>query len=148
MTVVRKTFGSCCSGESDPICIPGRRAAGWFGVDPPHLRWTRRVGVRCAGVGEGLAVVGVLPLVRSVAPGRSGPRSNLPAPAGCCASKSTSAERARAVRLARTGPGPVVMVLRGPLSMARGRVEQQGGPESTWSFRVRDGRVGPAGSGT
>ena len=35
MTVVQKTFGSCCSGESDPICIPERRAAGWFGVDPP-----------------------------------------------------------------------------------------------------------------
>ena len=34
----------CCSGDSDPICIPVWRAAGWFGVDPPHLRWdpTRR----------------------------------------------------------------------------------------------------------
>ena len=30
---------SCCSGDSDPICIPVWRAAGWFGVDPPHLRW-------------------------------------------------------------------------------------------------------------
>ena len=24
----------CCSGESDPIRIPRRRAAGWFGVEP------------------------------------------------------------------------------------------------------------------
>ena len=75
MTVVQKTFGSCCSGESDPIRIPGRRAAGWFGVDPPHLRWTRRVAVRCAGVGEGLAVVGVVPSssgLRSIGhPGRT-----------------------------------------------------------------------------
>ena len=38
-------FCSCCSGESDPIRIPGRRAAGWFGVDPPHLRWTHSVAV-------------------------------------------------------------------------------------------------------
>ena len=30
--------------------------------------------------------------------------------------------------------------------MARGRAKQQDGPESTWSFRVRDGRVRPAGS--
>ena len=30
---------SCCSGGSNPICIPVWRAAGWFGVDPPHLRW-------------------------------------------------------------------------------------------------------------
>ena len=70
MIVIRKTLYSCCSGESDPIRIPGRRAAGWFGVDPPHLSWTRRVAVRCAGVGEGLAVVGVLPLGPI-----SGPRS-------------------------------------------------------------------------
>ena len=55
MIVIGKTLYSCCSGESDPIRIPGRRAAGWFGVDPPHLRWARGVAVRCAGVGEGLA---------------------------------------------------------------------------------------------
>ena len=57
------------------------------------------------------------------------PRSNSPAPAGCCASKSTNAERSMAVRLARTGAGPVVLVLRGPLSMARAVWSSRAGRE-------------------
>ncbi len=81
---------SSCSGDSDPIFIPGRRAAGWFGVDPPHLRWTLRVGSPrvarggCEGVGD---VPGWRGACRTQ--GR-GPASrpwpdhwNEPAPAGC-----------------------------------------------------------------
>ena len=58
------------------------------------------------------------------------PRSNSPAPAVCCASKSTNAERAMAVRLARTGAGPVVLVLRVPLSMARAVWSSGAGPRA------------------
>ena len=47
------------------------------------------------------------------------PRSNSPAPAGCCASKSTNAERAMAVRLARTGAGPVATRAQSQMRMLR-----------------------------
>ncbi len=34
-----KMYSCCplCPGESYPIRVPKRRAAGWFRVDPPHL---------------------------------------------------------------------------------------------------------------
>ena len=89
---------SSCSGDSDPIFIPGRRAAGWFGVDPPHLRWTLRVG--CPRVARGgCEGVGDVPCRRGACRtrGRS-PASRPwpdhwygPAPAGCRCSTSTIA---------------------------------------------------------
>ena len=33
---------SCCSGGSNPICIPDWRAEGCYRVDPPHLRWNQQ----------------------------------------------------------------------------------------------------------
>ncbi len=51
--VLSRLFGECvawcCSGGSNPIHIPERRAAGWFGVDPPHLRWLVALGALSRG---------------------------------------------------------------------------------------------------
>jgi hypothetical protein len=43
----------CCSGGLNPIHIPGRRAAGWFGVDPPRLRWLVALGALSRGASDG-----------------------------------------------------------------------------------------------
>jgi hypothetical protein len=41
-----------------PIRIPERRAAGWFGVDPPHLRWFVALGALAAGLARGACASG------------------------------------------------------------------------------------------
>ena len=146
MIVIRKTLYSCCSGESDPIRIPGRRAAGWFGVDPPHLRWTRRVAVRCAGVGEGLAVVRVIPSSRGLRAIRHPGRSDLHLLVAVLASPQMPCERGHEACTHRGWPGGVGAS--GPSVHGMSREEQQGGPESTRSFRVRDGEWAPPDRGT
>jgi hypothetical protein len=42
-----------CSGNLNPIRIPERRAAGWFGVDPPLLRWLVALGALSRGAWDG-----------------------------------------------------------------------------------------------
>ncbi len=59
---LREEDNSCCPGESDPICVPKRRAAGWFGLDPSHLILLKPLGRSSSGGvgdaedGEGVAV--------------------------------------------------------------------------------------------
>jgi hypothetical protein len=52
----------CCSGVSNPIRIPERRAAGWFGVDQPYLRWLVALGAlargACGGAERGVLARG------------------------------------------------------------------------------------------
>jgi hypothetical protein len=51
--VVGEYVVCCCSGVLNPIRIPKRRTAGWFGVDRTHLRWLVALGALARGACDG-----------------------------------------------------------------------------------------------
>ncbi len=136
---------SCCPGESDLICVAKRIAAGWFGVDPPHLIrlislgrsswWLRdeaREGVDDAEGGEGLAVreVGALQT--------RGP---------CTCLHLLVAGASTSTIAFRVGIAQRWWCCLGPLyPMARSRAGRQAGPGSNLGPSESGGRESPAGS--